>query len=149
MLRPAAGQGTEILGWEGNIDPPSTLLWGWEIQDAGLGTIRQVLTPLGPFSLYVSGHGVRVNFACLGALVRHTIAHWVVPPYFGGAESISGPGLPQSLGFGPSLGAKTGGPDPSLGQHLIPNRSSTDPNRPQPTTNRILPGSRLLMFDEP
>ena len=57
---------------------------------------------------------------------------------FDGAESIPGLGLPTPLGFGPSSGAKTSGPDQNLGQNLNHNRPSTGPrlilNQPrQPT----------------
>ena len=42
----------------------------------------------------------------------------MVSPYFEGAESISGLGLPRFLGFGPGLGAETWWLDPNLGQKV-------------------------------
>ena len=71
----------------------------------------------------------------------------MVSPYFEGAEPISGLGLPQFIGFGPSSEAKTGVPDPNLGQKLTLNRLSTDPqltpNQPQlfPVDNHPTPPS--------
>ena len=43
----------------------------------------------------------------------------MVSPYSEGAESILGVVLPQSLGFRPGPGAKTGGPDPILEAVLL------------------------------
>ena len=42
----------------------------------------------------------------------------MVSPYFEGAESISGLGLPWFLGFGLGLGAETWWLDPNLGQKV-------------------------------
>ena len=42
----------------------------------------------------------------------------MVSPYFEGAKSISGLGLPRFLGFGPGLGAETWWLDPNLGQKV-------------------------------
>ena len=60
----------------------------------------------------------------------------MVSPYFKGAESIFGPGLPQFLAFGPRLGMETWSPD--LGHPpLIKLKSGPQltPTDPQPAPN--------------
>ena len=71
----------------------------------------------------------------------------MVFPYFEGAESISGLGLPQFQGFGPRLGAETGSPDighdPQMGLKSGPELTLTDA-QPTPTDTQLTPTDAQL-----
>ena len=77
----------------------------------------------------------------------------MISPYFKGAESISGLGLPQFLGLGSRFGVETWSPDlghpPLMGSQSGPQPTPTDPNQRPTDPNRHPTNSGWVMGERP
>ena len=86
-------------------------------EGVGLGKIGAVHHGLPAWSVKAHKHQRSKENVCAAAACFSTVVH-MGSPYFEGAESISGLGLFQFLGYGPGIGAETWGHSPNLGQNL-------------------------------